>query len=299
MGFKRATQAERESEVKKRTKRGLSYVKSDIPIFQPMDGDNQIRIVPPLSEDVHASLWGLEVWACYINNKSFLSPKTFDSNATDPIAEHFFELRETDPEAAKKFRATKRHLMFVLDLNDELEELKLWAAPPTLIDDILKLAKNRRTGELIALEDPEDGRAIYFTKTGKGIGTKYSGIEVDSQTFKLEDDLADDLELFVDMLAIPKASELSKLIASIEAGEEDEEAPAPRRTRKRQRPTEQAPTQEEETDFDEDEIPFDKGAGKQPQDEPKEAIAEIETDGADDMRSRVRQRLANRNKAKK
>lgn len=218
MGFKTATEAERDVAIKARSSRGLAYVKGDIEIFTPIDGDNQIRIVPPLSEDDHATLWGLEVWAYYLNNQSFLSSKTLKKADTDPIADHFFKLRQSDPESAKTFRGVKRHLMFILDLNDDKEQLKLWAAPPTLVDEFIRLSKNRRTGQLIPLEDPKDGRIIFFTKTGTGIGTKYTGVEVGREPYPLDEALADELDTFESLLDIRSVVELNQVLSSVQEG---------------------------------------------------------------------------------
>ena len=260
-GFKRATAQERESEARKRTVSGIGYVSSDIPIFKPVDGDNQIRIVPPLANDADASLWGLEVWTYFINNRSWLSSKTFDSQAEDPIMSHFFDIREDNPEESQKFKGNKRYLMFLLDLNHDEPELKLWAAPPTLVDEFLGLAKNRRTGELIALEDPDEGCIIYFTKTGQGIGTRYTGIELDKEPYTLDDDLAEELELFSDMLIVPSSKELQKVLEVAMNGgndedDDDEEETPKRRSRpapvKRRTMAKKADVEEEDDDSDED-----------------------------------------------
>lgn len=216
MGFKTATVAERETAISARTKRGLAYVRGDIEIFTPIDGDNQIRIVPPLAEDKHASLWGLEVWTYYLNNRSFLSSRTLTDEGSDPIAEHFFKIRQAEPEEAKKYRGAKRHLMFILDLNDDTETLKLWSAPPTLVDEFVRLSRNRRTGQLIPLEDPKEGRPIFFTKTGTGLGTKYTGVEVDSNVFELNEGLANELTTFEKLLDIPNRETLQEALEAIQ-----------------------------------------------------------------------------------
>ena len=265
-GFKRASAQERESESRKRTVSGLGYVSSEIPIFKPIDGDNQIRIVPPLADDAQASLWGLEVWTYFINNKSYLSSKTFDAQSDDPIMSHFFDIREDNPEESQKYKGNKRYLMFVLDLNNDEVELKLWAAPPTLVDEFLGLAKNRRTGEMIALEDPEEGVPIYFTKTGQGINTRYTSIEIEKEPFPLDDDLAEDLELFEDMLIVPSSKELQKVLEIVMNGESDDDdddedenpskkskSPVRRRMVKKNTRKDEEEDEDEEQDEDEEE----------------------------------------------
>ena len=89
--------------------------------------------------------------------------------------------------------------------------------------NFLGLAKNRRTGELIALEDPEEGVPIFFTKTGQGINTRYTSIEIEKEPFPLDDDLAEDLELFEDMLIVPSSKELQKVLELAMNGDNDDD----------------------------------------------------------------------------
>ena len=232
-GFKRATARERENAVKQRSQAGLAYFNAGMEIFVPKDGDNQIRIVPPLAEDKHATLWGLEAWVYYFNTRHYLSSKTLDEGAWDPILDHFYEVRMRDPKEASTFAGVRRHLMFILDLNEADPILKFWAAPPSLVDDFIRLSKNRRTGALIPLEDPDQGRAIFFTKTGTGQNTSYSGVELDSASLPIEDELADDLVTFESALEVltPEESEdlLVRMKSHVSKASEDyasEKAPA-------------------------------------------------------------------------
>lgn len=210
--FRKVSGREREKEVRSRSQRGLGYCKSDLPVFVPIDGDNQIRILPCLSDDPNADLWGMTVWTYFIQNRVYLSPRTFDENLRDPISEYFFELRDKDPDAAKAYRGVKRNLMFILDFNEEVEgELKIWAAPPTLIDSFINLSKNRGTGELIPLEDPDEGRIIYFTKSGTGVNTKYDGVQI-ADVYPIEAELAKRLDYFADILDVPLVEDMEDVL---------------------------------------------------------------------------------------
>lgn len=216
--FKTADSRTREKDVQQRTQRGLQYLNPEFGFqtFQPVDGDNSFRIVPPLADDKHATLWGFDVWVYYLGGRAYLSPSTFDKNAHDPVLEKYNQLKQTDAEAAKPFKGTKRSLTFVLDLNNTDEELKLWAAPTTVIDEVLKISKNRRSGELVAVEDPQNGRVIFFNKTGTGVATRYSAFQLDQAAMPLPPGLADQMCHFKELLIVPTTEELKQVIADMD-----------------------------------------------------------------------------------
>ena len=224
MPFKTATSKEREQEIKKRSTRGLSYVKGNLETFTPVDGDNAIRIVPPLASDKYASLWGVEIWTYFLGNRVYVSSTTFDKHPNDPVAEHFFKVRQTDEQEASKYRGTRRHLMYVMDMNDaDNPQLKIWAAPPTLVDEFIGLSKDPRSGKLVPLEDPEQGRVIFFTRTGQGINTKYTRVQLDSEASPLDEKLADDLEEFENLIEVASEDELRAAVQKVQNAEDDDD----------------------------------------------------------------------------
>lgn len=283
--FKTADARQREKNVADRTQRGLGYLNGEFMFqtFQPQDGDNSVRIVPPLGDDPHASLWGLDVWVYYLNGKPYLSPQTFDRNARDPVMEKYNKLKQEDVEAAKAFKGTKRSLTFVLDmLNDE--ELKVWAAPTTVIDEILKVAKNRKNGELIPVEDPKDGRVIFFNKAGTGINTKYSAFQLDTEKTPLDDSIADQLVHFKDLLVVPSAEDLDDILADFNPNAEGGSRPQARTRRPEEAATQAAQEDEPVATKARDETPAEKS--------PPSQLATGSGNSPDDVRARVAARLA-------
>lgn len=118
-------------------------------------------------------------------------------------------MRREDPDLAKQMTGSCRTLIWVLDCNKVADgELRLWPAPVTLVNSFLKLAKNRRTGELISIEDPEVGRAIFFEKSGTRLQTRYDSIVLDDGPFPLNPDLVNDLKYFEEILVLNTADEL-------------------------------------------------------------------------------------------
>lgn len=225
--FKTANEKEREAAIKNRNQKGgLSYIKGNFEFYRPQDGDNQIRIVPPLAIDNHAELWGLpNLWTYFLENRSYVSSQTFGKHQRDPISEHFFRTRKVNEKEAERFRGNKRYLMWILDTADE-SKLKLWDAPPTLVDEFIGLSKDRRagrTGQLVPLEDPEKGRIIYFTRTGSGLGTRYSGVERDSEAHILDEAVAEQIKPFEEIVVVPTPEELDEILQRMKDTPMDDE----------------------------------------------------------------------------
>ena len=175
-GWKTASSEEREKAAKGRTQKGAQYINTDLAQFTPIDGSNCIRIVPPLADDAMATLWGIDVWTYYLAGKGFLSPTTFDPRAQNIVLEAYKRVKADDPEEAKRLQlgGTRKTILFILDFGDggKEPELKVWSAPPGLVDEFIRVAKNRRTGKLVALEDPEEGYCIFFDRIGVGKKTE-------------------------------------------------------------------------------------------------------------------------------
>ena len=268
MPFKTATSKEREQEIKKRSSRGLSYVKGSLETFTPVDGDNAIRIVPPLASDKYASLWGVEIWTYFLANRVYVSSTTFDKHPNDPVAEHFFKVRQTDEQEASKYRGTRRHLMYVMDMNDaDNPQLKIWAAPPTLVDEFIGLSKDPRSGKLVPLEDPQQGRVIFFTRTGQGINTKYTRVQLDSEASPLDESLAEELDEFENIIEVASEDELRSAVQKVQNADDDDD------------------------DDDEDSRPVAKTASDDEGDETQSGGSTSE----DSVRERVRKTLRGRN----
>ena len=211
-GWKTASSEEREKAAKGRTQKGAQYINTDLAQFTPIDGSNCIRIVPPLADDAMATLWGIDVWTYYLAGKGFLSPTTFDPRAQNIVLEAYKRVKADDPEEAKRLQlgGTRKTILFILDFGDGSKEpeLKVWSAPPGLVDEFIRVAKNRRTGRLGALEDPEEGYCIFFDRIGVGKKTEYKGVTLDKEPYPLDESLLDKIPYFTDILVVPDADDL-------------------------------------------------------------------------------------------
>lgn len=211
-GWKSVHKDTRQREFDERTREGVSYIDPAVSQYRVIDGDNCVRLVPPLADDPLGDQWGFNVWVHFINGY-FVCPRTFDRRAHCHICAAATQMRREDPELAKQMTGSCRTLIWVLDCNKIAGgELRVWPAPVTLVNSFLKLAKNRRTGELISIEDPEVGRAIFFEKTGSRLQTRYDSIVLDDSPFPLDPALVDDLKYFEEILVLNEAAELEAAV---------------------------------------------------------------------------------------
>ena len=247
-----------------RTSKGVDYLLTDLEQFVPIDGDNQIRIVPPLANDEMATLWGVDVWTYFLSGHSYLSPQVFDKHAKNPVYDAYKVMKQEDPELCTKLQlgGSKKTILFILDLNDGEKNppLKVWAAPPSLVDEFIRASKNRKTGKLIAIEDPEDGRVLFFTRTGTGKNTKYTTVQLDTEAYPLDADLIEHIPYFTDILVRPDMEELKASLEETLSGKQEDKEEEKKFTRRRsnedepdERQTRRVTKREEPQDDDEQE----------------------------------------------
>jgi hypothetical protein len=316
--FRTYSEDEQQAAYQKALNRGLDYLNTDLPQFKPIDGDNCIRILPPLEGDelVEAGQhpFGVECWVYFVDGSGyFVSPKAADKTAPDPLNDAQRELRKIDPDADMGISAGRKVICQVLDMNTDPEngEHKIWAAPGSLIDDMLNQAKDRRTGQTYSLEHPDKGYPVFFTKEGEMRKTKYKGVQLDREPYELDDAILDDMEFLTDVINIEDTETLEKVAAELlDSGKsgrgrgrgrgKDEDDDKPRRSRRSARGKD-AEEEEEEDDppprrrrgrgkaEEEEESPRrGRGRGK-PKDEEEEEEGEEE-----ETKRRIQERLANK-----
>ena len=287
-GWKTANTQEREKAAKSRTSKGVDYLQTDLEQFVPLDGDNQIRIVPPLDNDEMATLWGVDVWTYFLSGHSYLSPQVFDKHAKNPVYDAYKVMKQEDPELCTKLQlgGSKKTILFILDLNDGEKNppLKVWAAPPSLVNDFIRASKNRKTGKLIAIEDPEDGRVLFFTRTGTGKNTKYTTVQLDTEAYPLEAELIEHIPYFTDILVRPDMAQLQTSLDETLSGKQEDKEEEKKFTRRRsnddepeERQTRRIAKREEPTD----ELPFD-------DEEQKERSTTPNKEVVDELRARLK-----------
>lgn len=181
-------------EMNKRSNQGAKdfdvYVRNDVKTFSPHDGANTIRILPPTWDDPNH--YGIDIHVHYgvgPDSQSYLCLNKMKGEAC-PICEELVRARQgrESEEYVKNLEPTKRVLFYMIDRDNEKDGVIAWAAPWTIDRDITKVSVDRKTNEVLPIDDPRDGFDVEFDRTGKGIGTKYVGITVARRESSLGDD---------------------------------------------------------------------------------------------------------------
>lgn len=188
-GFKYRTRS-RESWEKRSEQSGFnrrSMFADAVKVFRPKEDDNLIRILPPTFED--ADHYGHEIFVHYSigpDKDSILCRNKMLGEACPVCEERSRALGENDKEYADKLNPKKRVCIYLVDRDDEDTGLQLWSMPWTLDADVTTLAIDKRSGEVLDIDDPDDGYDIEFTKTGKGMNTKYVGVAIARKSSALD-----------------------------------------------------------------------------------------------------------------
>jgi hypothetical protein len=174
----------------------VSFVSSDFKMFAPAKGDNYVRILPPSWDN--ADHYGLDVYVHYnIGDRgSALCLQKMFGKPCPMCQEQMRAQRANDEELAKELKAGKRVLVWVLNRKAEQDGPMVWAMPWTLDRDIAKCGRDPDTGEVLNIDDPENGYDISFERTGEGITTKYSGIRPSRRTSSVSQEFIDWIEEF-------------------------------------------------------------------------------------------------------
>ena len=152
-----------------------TYILPAYKLYKAKDGKNVIRILPPTWEK--AKHYGYDIHVNYQigpDNQAYLSLSKM-LGKPDPIAEARVQAeREGDEALAKALRPTHRILMWVIDRLDEEQGPQLYPAPFSKVDKaFINLAYDQDTGEIIEVDNPEEGCDIRFYKEGANLGTDY------------------------------------------------------------------------------------------------------------------------------
>lgn len=206
--------------------RRAGYTVSDVDVFKPRDGENCIRIVPPI--ELHEiKSYSIEAWVHFsvgINNTAFLCRKEMQRKRCYICEQATPELWEEDEEKAKSYwPGPPRRLIWICDLkSDEPEKLLLWSCPSTLYKEILGQSRKRDQDIMIDVSDEDSGVPVYFDKHGKGLRTKYSNVQLGEEAIPLDESVLDQRRTFEDAIIISEYKEVKQeFLNTEEEGSED------------------------------------------------------------------------------
>jgi hypothetical protein len=151
--------------------------------YKPREGENCIRLIPWLSADKsfdkYVDRWGTHWGIDLIFHQGVGSDKgtylCLDKMKGEPcpICEVW---RTEDVEA---LTPKDRVLCWLIDRDDEKSGPKLWAMPLGNSRDISGESTVKGSGDLLAIDDPEEGYDVFFVREGTKRNTRYKQFAVD------------------------------------------------------------------------------------------------------------------------
>ncbi len=156
--------------------------KDEFDVYRPRDGDNMLRILPP-TWDGH-KYFGYQVWMhswVGMNTSNYICPLKMKSKKC-PICVAAQESHEAgEVEEAKRMQAAEKYVFWVLDRLEKQQLPQLWVISWTLNRDLANVVRDKKSGKLLIIDNPDVGYDISFTRTGAGLNTRYGGLAVDRE----------------------------------------------------------------------------------------------------------------------
>jgi len=159
--------------------------------FQAKVGPNFLRVIP-WSKDPN-EVWFMEIGVHYdegLNNDNFLCPRV-TNHMPCPVCEEFQRIHAEggDKDATRSYRVTTRYLAYVVNAKNEetlSEGVHLYDFPPTVFQGIMDASTNQRTGDIVFIDTPNDGKVVSFVRTGTSMkDTRYSAFKLEDETTRL------------------------------------------------------------------------------------------------------------------
>lgn len=272
-----------------------SYLQSNIDMFRPKQGDNNIRFLPPTWEN--EDHYGYEIYLhSYVgaDGSSYLCPLKMKQEKC-PICLASKEAKDNgEEEEARGLSPTKRVLAWILD-RDEGDNPIIYSMPWTTDRDIAALCYNKKTGKVIPIDHPDKGYDVSFKRQGQGLTTKYFGTQIDrdpspiSSNEKTQDEILDFVSEnpIPDILKFYDYEHLENVISgTAESKDEDLDEEEEKSTR---RPSSRKSRDEDE---DEEEKPRTRRARDEEEEEPKAKSRRARDEDEEEEEEKPRSRRA-------
>jgi len=166
-----------------------SIIKDRFSMLVLKEDDYQLRIMPPTWDD--ADHFGLDVFVHYgvgADSQTYLCLNKM-KDETCPVCEEKKRAEaEGEIEYSKELTATKRVGVWVINRKNTEDGPLIWTMPWTIDRDLAELMIDKHSGEILLIDNPEDGYDIEFTKKGSGLKTKYSGLQIARRSSPLDND---------------------------------------------------------------------------------------------------------------
>lgn len=171
-----------------------SFFTQDVQFYTPKVGDNVLRILPPPPDKRAAwRSYGVVLYIHYgigVDEGAYLCLDKMKGDPCPVCEERTRAKSEGEDDLAQALRPTGRVAVYVVDRDQEGKGPLIWNMPPTLDSDICGLAVDKKSGEIYPVDNPDAGYDITFSRTGQGMLTKYSSIQIDRRPSPLSEDPA-------------------------------------------------------------------------------------------------------------
>ena len=198
--------------------RRIAYVRPEFDVFEPGPGDHAIRIIPPLAEERWTDAFFLTIRTHWLG-KTIMCPRSVQALGREcPVCAEFFERRKQGeiPREINGISGVIRHLMWVwvVPLQGQQPEMKpkIYPCPDSLLDAILRAARDRLTKRFLNFLDPQSGGLILFTKEGQGLSTKYVNVELDRNAMPVPEEVLAQVTVWEQALIVPSEDELQQML---------------------------------------------------------------------------------------
>lgn len=165
------------------------FVIDSVRTWTPKKGENQVRLLPATwPKPKH---YGFDVFVHFgigMDNNSYLCLQKMKGKPCAICDEQHKAAREDEQELAQALSAKKRVASWIIDRSDERTGPQLWVMAWTIDRDICLIAQDKKTKEVYAIDHPDDGYDVYFTRQGEGRNTKYTGFQIDRKPSPISDD---------------------------------------------------------------------------------------------------------------
>jgi len=169
-----------------------NYLDGNVTTYTPKEGDNWLRILPPTWPN--AEHYALDLYVHYEvgpDNNTYLCPEKMRGIPCPLCAELKRAKAAGESEYARALDSGLRLAAYIVDREGADKGVQLWMYSPTIDREILEQSRDRRTGEILMIDNPATGYDIEFKRTGKGLHTKYTGIKIARQPSPIEDKYID------------------------------------------------------------------------------------------------------------
>lgn len=204
-----------------------NFFKKDenIRLWKCNEGEHQIDIIPFEVGDNYPTenypnlrprdlVYWLDLWVHYKvgpNENSVVCPAS-NYGLACPICEHVNDLRraeDPDDDLIMEHKSKRRSIYNIVCMDSDAEEdkgIQIWDVSHRYMEKhIAKRAKKPREGGFVAFAHPDEGKQVFFERTGMGMtSTDYSNHQFLDRDYKISDetlDQAHQLDMIINILS--------------------------------------------------------------------------------------------------